>query len=158
MLLPTELCGGGNNNEQSKGTRKKRRGTWGAAEERYAEGIDHHFRAGILPLNNGVSSRTYLADELNCEPMRITKKRGKGGVQMFPAIKFTAAPGRMFSPEHRALAANQRDHLRTLFLQLDKNSDGALTIDEMVEGLKQSGIKDGVLFNYNFNSFYHIKS
>ena len=39
-------------------------------------------------------------------------------------------------------------HLRALFLQLDKNSDGALTIDEMVEGLKQSGIKDGVFNQY----------
>ena len=39
-------------------------------------------------------------------------------------------------------------HLRALFLQLDKNGDGALTIDEMADGLKQAGVKDEVSLRF----------
>mgnify|MGYP005841332155 CR=1 FL=1 len=43
-------------------------------EEEYTTRIIHHFSTGILTLPEGATLRSYLADKLNCDPMRITKK------------------------------------------------------------------------------------
>jgi hypothetical protein len=36
--------------------------------------VIHHFSAGLLTLPDGATLRSYLAEKLNCDPMRITKK------------------------------------------------------------------------------------
>jgi hypothetical protein len=36
--------------------------------------VIQHFSAGLLTLPEGATLRSYLADKLNCDPMRITKK------------------------------------------------------------------------------------
>lgn len=43
-------------------------------EEEYTSRIIHHFSTGVLTLPEGSTLRSYLADRLNCDPMRITKK------------------------------------------------------------------------------------
>jgi hypothetical protein len=43
-------------------------------EEEYTSRIIQHFSAGLLTLPEGATLRSYLADKLNCDPMRITKK------------------------------------------------------------------------------------
>jgi hypothetical protein len=43
-------------------------------EEEYTSRIIHHFSTGVLSLPEGATLRSYLADRLNCDPMRITKK------------------------------------------------------------------------------------
>jgi hypothetical protein len=43
-------------------------------EEEYTSRIIHYFRTGLLTLPDGATLRSYLADKLNCDPMRITKK------------------------------------------------------------------------------------
>ena len=43
-------------------------------EEEYTTRIIHHFSTGLLTLPEGATLRSYLADKLNCDPMRITKK------------------------------------------------------------------------------------
>lgn len=43
-------------------------------EEEYTSRIIHYFGAGLLTLPEGATLRSYLADKLNCDPMRITKK------------------------------------------------------------------------------------
>jgi hypothetical protein len=43
-------------------------------EEEYTSRIIHHFSTGLLTLPEGTTLRSYLADRLNCDPMRITKK------------------------------------------------------------------------------------
>lgn len=43
-------------------------------EEEYTSRIIHYFSSGILTLPEGTTIRGYLADKLNCDPMRITKK------------------------------------------------------------------------------------
>jgi hypothetical protein len=45
-----------------------------AEEEEYTSRIIHHFSTGILTLPEGATLRSYLAEQLNCDPMRITKK------------------------------------------------------------------------------------
>lgn len=43
-------------------------------EEEYTSRIIHHFSTGLLTLPEGTTLRSYLAEKLNCDPMRITKK------------------------------------------------------------------------------------
>ena len=43
-------------------------------EEEYTTRIIHYFSTGLLTLPEGSTLRSYLADKLNCDPMRITKK------------------------------------------------------------------------------------
>jgi len=51
-----------------------RKGKWTAEEEEYTTRIIQHFRTGLLALPNGHTLRSFLAEKLNCDPMRITKK------------------------------------------------------------------------------------
>ena len=43
-------------------------------EEEYTSRIIHHFSTGLLTLPEGTTLRSYLAEKLSCDPMRITKK------------------------------------------------------------------------------------
>ena len=43
-------------------------------EEDYAACIISQFNRGYLQLPEGTTLRAYLAEKLNCDPMRITKK------------------------------------------------------------------------------------
>ena len=51
-----------------------RRGKWTPEEEAYAARLIHEFKAGLLPLTDGTTLRTFLSKLLNCDPMRISKK------------------------------------------------------------------------------------
>ena len=64
--------------QQSAGGKKKgpplRRGKWTPEEEAYANRLIQEFKAGLLPLTDGTTLRTFLSKLLNCDPMRISKK------------------------------------------------------------------------------------
>ena len=49
-------------------------GKWTAEEEAYANRLITEFKAGLLPLTDGTTLRTFLSKLLNCDPMRISKK------------------------------------------------------------------------------------
>ena len=51
-----------------------RRGKWTPEEEAYANRLIYEFKAGLLPLTDGTTLRTFLSKLLNCDPMRISKK------------------------------------------------------------------------------------
>lgn len=51
-----------------------RRGKWTSEEEAYANRLIIEFKAGLLPLTDGTTLRTFLSKLLNCDPMRISKK------------------------------------------------------------------------------------
>jgi hypothetical protein len=67
-----------NGSTTSGGGKKKgpplRRGKWSAEEEAYANRLIMEFKAGLLPLTDGTTLRTFLSKLLNCDPMRISKK------------------------------------------------------------------------------------
>jgi len=66
-----------NANVQAAGKRKGpplRRGKWTPEEEAYANRLIQEFKAGLLPLTDGTTLRTFLSKLLNCDPMRISKK------------------------------------------------------------------------------------
>lgn len=51
-----------------------RRGKWTPEEDAYANRLIQEFKAGLLPLTDGTTLRTFLSRLLNCDPMRISKK------------------------------------------------------------------------------------
>ncbi|CAM9760535.1 unnamed protein product, partial [Discosporangium mesarthrocarpum] len=51
-----------------------RKGKWTNEEEAFTARIIHHFNCGVLQLPEGTTLRAYLAEKLECDPMRITKK------------------------------------------------------------------------------------
>ncbi|KAG5190616.1 hypothetical protein JKP88DRAFT_143084, partial [Tribonema minus] len=51
-----------------------RRGKWTQEEDAYARRLIAEFKAGLLPLTDGTTLRTFLSIMLNCDPMRISKK------------------------------------------------------------------------------------
>lgn len=53
---------------------KLRKGKWTIEEEEYTSRIIQYFSTGLLTLPDGATLRSYLAEKLNCDPMRITKK------------------------------------------------------------------------------------
>ena len=62
-----------NTNTNTKGP-PLRRGKWTPEEEAYAARLIQEFKAGLLPLTDGTTLRTFLSKLLNCDPMRISKK------------------------------------------------------------------------------------
>jgi hypothetical protein len=61
--------------EDTLQTPQARRGKWTVQEEVYAEYIIQCFRTGNLSdCDQNTSLRAYLANKLNCKPMRVTKK------------------------------------------------------------------------------------
>jgi hypothetical protein len=66
-------AGGGGGNNKKKGP-ALRRGKWTPEEEAYANRLIQEFKAGLLPLTDGTTLRTFLSKLLNCDPMRISKK------------------------------------------------------------------------------------
>ena len=58
----------------SSGSKRKgpllRRGKWTLEEEAYANRLIQEFKAGLLPLTDGTTLRTFLSKLLNCDPMR----------------------------------------------------------------------------------------
>ncbi len=66
----------GGESEESAHRRKAplRRGKWTPEEEAYANRLIQEFKAGLLPLTDGTTLRTFLSKLLNCDPMRISKK------------------------------------------------------------------------------------
>jgi hypothetical protein len=72
MNKPTNSSGGGGNGKK-KGP-ALRRGKWTVEEEAYANRLITEFKAGLLPLTDGTTLRTFLSKLLNCDPMRISKK------------------------------------------------------------------------------------
>lgn len=51
-----------------------RKGKWTVEEETYTACIIDNFNKGYLCISPGTTLRSYLSDQLNCDPMRITKK------------------------------------------------------------------------------------
>lgn len=64
----------------------------------FAHRLIQEFKAGLLPLTDGTTLRTFLSIMLNCDPMRISKKfvgsncigkqvRGTDGQQSFESLR-----------------------------------------------------------------------
>ncbi|GMF36023.1 unnamed protein product [Phytophthora fragariaefolia] len=96
-----------------------RRGKWTRAEEDYAAATISYFCDGLLAIQYGTTLRGYLAQQLHCDPMRISKKLLPGSV--FAGIKINPKIGRRAyypcaqdSPAAVCSKENAAVHLTTL--------------------------------------------
>ncbi|GKY92613.1 hypothetical protein MPSEU_000231400 [Mayamaea pseudoterrestris] len=71
----------GKSDKQAGGSKRKkldrsklRKGKWTIEEEEFTSRIIHYFSIGLLALPEGATLRSYIAEKLNCDPMRVTKK------------------------------------------------------------------------------------
>ncbi|KAH7484124.1 hypothetical protein KRP22_005305 [Phytophthora ramorum] len=51
-----------------------RKGKWGIDEHKYAGMLMKQFQVGALPLADGLHLRVFMANMLQCDPLRVTKK------------------------------------------------------------------------------------
>ncbi|KAJ1448184.1 hypothetical protein M885DRAFT_450534, partial [Pelagophyceae sp. CCMP2097] len=51
-----------------------RKGKWTVEEESYTTAVIREFERGMLSCAPGTTLRSFLSEQLNCDPMRITKK------------------------------------------------------------------------------------
>ncbi|KAG3103380.1 hypothetical protein PI124_g14070 [Phytophthora idaei] len=111
-----------------------RRGKWTRAEEDYAAVTISYFCDGLLAIQYGTTLRGYLAQQLHCDPMRISKKLLPGSV--FAGIKINPKIGRRAyypcgqdSPAAARSKENAARHLTSLrqaFIQSIKEEEQAL--------------------------------
>lgn len=77
---------GGKSDEKATTPRRKvssdylRKGQWTVTEEKFARALIDGFEEGYLPIYTGIRLRGYLAVQLQCDPMRISKKLCGGSV------------------------------------------------------------------------------
>ncbi|KAL4106441.1 hypothetical protein PRIC1_004492 [Phytophthora ramorum] len=111
-----------------------RRGKWTRAEEDYAAATISYFCDGLLAIQYGTTLRGYLAQQLHCDPMRISKKLLPGSV--FAGIKINPKIGRRAyypcaqdSPAAARSKENAARHLTSLrqaFIQSIEEEEQAL--------------------------------
>eukprot|EP00977_Amphora_coffeiformis_P002733 scaffold521_cov167-Amphora_coffeaeformis.AAC.24 len=90
-----------------------RKGKWTVEEEEYTSRIIHYFGTGLLTLPEGSTLRSYLADKLNCDPMRITKKYAGASCLGRRVHQFRDRPTPTITEIH--LAKAELDHLEQRF-------------------------------------------
>lgn len=96
-----------------------RRGKWTLAEEEYTTATIQYFCSGTLGIPYGTTLRSYLAQQLHCDPMRISKKLIPGsivaGYRMMPKIGRRGYYPRLSNDKEAAAIQEQVDaHLKTL--------------------------------------------
>lgn len=50
-----------------------RKGKWSVDEHKYADMVMKQFQVGALPLADGLHLRVFMANMLQCDPLRVTK-------------------------------------------------------------------------------------
>lgn len=92
-------------------------------EEEYTSRVIQHFSAGLLTLPDGATLRSYLADKLNCDPMRITKKFT--GACCLGRRVYHLRDRPRATPAELEMAKAERDHLEQRFrLRLEHEQSG----------------------------------
>ncbi|CAH0486265.1 unnamed protein product [Peronospora farinosa] len=124
-----------------------RRGKWTRAEENYAAATISYFRDGLLAIQYGTTLRGYLAQQLHCDPMRISKKLLPGSV--FAGIKINPKIGRRAyypcaqdssaATRSKENAARHLTNLRRAFIQSIEEEEQTL------EGGSNGELKDSLI-------------
>ena len=92
-------------------------------EEEFTSRIIQHFSTGLLTLPEGATLRSYLADKLNCDPMRITKKFT--GACCLGRRVYHLRDRPQASPTEVAMAKAELDHLEQRFrLRVEHDQSG----------------------------------
>jgi len=112
-------------NPDTKSTAPLRRGKWTIEEEQYANRLIHEFKAGLLPLTDGTTLRTFLSRLLNCDPMRISKKFVGSNCIGKQVFRRRSAEVHKLSPEELERTRLELCELERMFLdRLAQNASG----------------------------------
>ena len=107
-------------------------------EEEYTSRVIQHFSAGLLTLPEGATLRSYLAEKLSCDPMRITKKF-TGACCLGRRVYHLRDRPRATQAELE-MAQAERDHLEQRF---------RVRIEHELSGLPLSRRRDLILSQHN---------
>jgi hypothetical protein len=113
MPQPNQGGGGGG---KKKG-HPLRRGKWTPEEEAYANRLIQEFKAGLLPLTDGTTLRTFLSKLLNCDPMRISKKFVGGNCIGKQVFRRRTADLNRLTPEQIQQSRAELSELERRFLE-----------------------------------------
>lgn len=118
-----------------------RRGKWTKAEEEFAAATIKYFCGGLLNLQFGTLLRGFLAQQLHCHPMRISKKLLPGttfcGVEISRKLGRRAySPRWCDSPAATQQKLEAEDHLAALRTKFIASIEEEA--DELDDGLKSS--------------------
>ncbi len=109
------------NHLQASNKKKKgpplRRGKWTPEEEAYAARLIQEFKAGLLPLTDGTTLRTFLSKLLNCDPMRISKKFVGSNCIGKQVFRRRTADLNRLTPEQIQQSRNELSELERRFLE-----------------------------------------
>ena len=94
-----------------------RRGKWTPEEEAYANRLIQEFKAGLLPLTDGTTLRTFLSKLLNCDPMRISKKFVGGNCIGKQVFRRRTADINRLTPEQIQQSRAELSELERRFLE-----------------------------------------
>lgn len=94
-----------------------RRGKWTPEEEAYANRLIQEFKAGLLPLTDGTTLRTFLSKLLNCDPMRISKKFVGSNCIGKQVFRRRTADINRLTPEQIQQSRNELSELERRFLE-----------------------------------------
>jgi hypothetical protein len=73
-LVSNEANKSNSDEQKEDSSTELRKGKWTAEEEEYTTRVIHYFSSGLITLPGGKTLRSFLAEKLQCDPMRITKK------------------------------------------------------------------------------------
>jgi hypothetical protein len=113
MSKQSQQLGGGGKNKGPP----LRRGKWTAEEEAYANRLIQEFKAGLLPLTDGTTLRTFLSKLLNCDPMRISKKFVGGNCIGKQVFRRRTADLNRLTPEQIQQSRAELSELERRFLE-----------------------------------------
>jgi hypothetical protein len=120
MPQPTQSnvnAGGGGGGSLKKKGPPLRRGKWTPEEEAYANRLIQEFKAGLLPLTDGTTLRTFLSKLLNCDPMRISKKFVGGNCIGKQVFRRRTADLNRLTPEQIQQSRAELSELERRFLE-----------------------------------------
>lgn len=86
-------------------------------EEAYANRLIQEFKAGLLPLTDGTTLRTFLSKLLNCDPMRISKKFVGGNCIGKQVFRRRTADLNRLTPEQIQQSRAELSELERRFLE-----------------------------------------
>ncbi|KAG6612272.1 uncharacterized protein IUM83_10549 [Phytophthora cinnamomi] len=120
-----------------------RRGKWTRAEEDYAAATISYFCDGLLAIQYGTTLRGYLAQQLHCDPMRISKKLLPGSV--FAGIKINPKIGRRaYYPcaQDSPAAARSKENAAIHLTSLRQAFIQSIEEEQALEAASSGGAKD----------------
>eukprot|EP00604_Paraphysomonas_vestita_P003909 CAMPEP_0174819028 /NCGR_PEP_ID=MMETSP1107-20130205/2013_1 /TAXON_ID=36770 /ORGANISM="Paraphysomonas vestita, Strain GFlagA" /LENGTH=631 /DNA_ID=CAMNT_0016031781 /DNA_START=119 /DNA_END=2014 /DNA_ORIENTATION=- len=130
-------------NEQNKLKQKTdlRRGKWTIEEEAYANRLIEEFKAGMLPIADGTTLRTFLSKLLNCDPMRISKKYVGNNCIGKQVYRQRHGDIDDIPPEKIERSRRELEELERQFIERSKQSNGRTRPNKTDSGQKPPRVK-----------------